>query len=131
MRRSAAFCFALLCGAAASADDAVGVFRVDIFSDETVEVAMPFEPLGTNSVSDFFLGDFAGDGGDGSDRLWQVSSRGGGVVQSVFANGAWIDAANGDASAASNDLFGIIRAKKETDRRREKRGIPLLAKTVI
>lgn len=81
------------------ADEAVGVFRVDVFSDETAEIAMPFEPLATNSVSDFLVGDFAGDGGDDSDRLWQVSSCGGGVSQSVFAYGAWIDPADGDASA--------------------------------
>ena len=70
MRRSVVFLLALfLVGVAVSfVDDAVGVFRVDVFSNETVEVAMPFEPLAINSVSDILLGDFAGDGGDGSDQ---------------------------------------------------------------
>lgn len=39
-------CLALLCGAlSTSADDVVGVVRVDAPSDVAVEVAMPFEPL--------------------------------------------------------------------------------------
>lgn len=40
------FCLALLCAAlSARADDAVGVLRVDVASNETVAVAVPFEPL--------------------------------------------------------------------------------------
>ena len=78
MRRSAVLSLVLfLVGAAvSSADDAVGVFRVDVFSNETVEVSMPFEPLATNSVSDFFLGDFAGDGGDAAEvRFYGTDPR--------------------------------------------------------
>ena len=40
------FCLALLCGGmVAHADDAVGILRIDVASNETVAVAMPFEPL--------------------------------------------------------------------------------------
>ena len=84
----------------ARADDAVGVLRVDVASNETVAVAVPFEPLAVaGQVSDFLSGDFAGDGGEGSDRLWQVSSRDGTVSRSVFSDGAWADAADGTPSA--------------------------------
>lgn len=96
------FCLTLLCAAlSVRADDAVGVLRVDVASNETVAVAVPFEPLAAaGCVSDFLAGGFAGDGGEGSDRLWQVSSRDGSVSQSVFADGAWADAADGSPSAA-------------------------------
>ena len=100
-RFRAGFRLALLCGAAsARADDAVGILRVDVASNETVAVAVPFEPLAVaGQVSDFLSGDFAGDGGEGSDRLWQVSSCDGTVSRSVFSDGAWADAADGTPSA--------------------------------
>ena len=61
-RFRAGFRLALLCGAAsARADDAVGILRVDVASNETVAVAVPFEPLAVaGQVSDFLSGDFAG-----------------------------------------------------------------------
>ncbi len=101
-RSRVGLCLALLCGGAvARADDAVGILRVDVASNGTVAVAVPFEPLAADGqVSGFLSGDFAGDGGEGSDRLWQVSSRDGSVSRSVFAGGAWADAADGTPSAA-------------------------------
>lgn len=97
----AVFCPALLCGVlSASADDVIGVVRVDAPSGSAVEVAVPFEPLGSARIADFLSGGFVGDGGGDSDRLWHVSSRDGSVAVSVFSNGAWVGAADGSSSAA-------------------------------
>lgn len=97
----AVFCPALLCGVlSASADDVIGVVRVDAPSGSAVEVAVPFEPLGSARIADFLSGGFVGDGGGDSDRLWHVSSRDGSVTVSVFSNGVWVSAADGSSSAA-------------------------------
>lgn len=97
----AVFCPALLCGVlSASADDVIGVVRVDAPSGSAVEVAVPFEPLGSARIADFLSGGFVGDGGGDSDRLWHVSSRDGSVAVSVFSNGVWVGAADGSSSAA-------------------------------
>lgn len=82
------FCLALLCGGlSAHADDRAGIVRVDVPADAAVEVAVPFEPLGSARIADFLSGGFVGDGGEGSDRLWHVSSRDGSVTESLFSNG--------------------------------------------
>lgn len=81
-------CLALLCGAlSTSADDVVGVVRVDAPSGVAVEVAMPFEPLSSVRIADFLSGGFVGDGGEGADRLWQVSSRDGFVGLNLLSWG--------------------------------------------
>lgn len=61
---------------------------------------MPFEPLSSVRIADFLSGGFVGDGGEGADRLWQVSSRDGFVSETVFSNGVWVGAADGSASSA-------------------------------
>ena len=51
-RSRVGLCLALLCGGAvARADDAVGILRVDVASNGTVAVAVPFEPLAADDAS--------------------------------------------------------------------------------
>ena len=80
----------------AFADDAVGVFRVDVTNAATA-VAVPFVPFGSGILNDFLSGAFAGDESV-SDRVYCVPAEGGGLTNAVFVNGAWIDPGSGAPS---------------------------------
>ena len=82
---------------AGKGDDAVGVFKVDVESNDEVVVEMPLNGLGNGSR--FTAGPFAGDGGEGSDRLYVFSAADGTWTNAYFSStNGWIDPATGEVS---------------------------------
>ena len=80
----------------AFADDAVGVFRVDVTNDAAA-IALPFVPFGSGALNDFLSGAFVGDEST-ADRIYRIPARNGSMTNAVFVNGAWIDPGNGEPS---------------------------------
>lgn len=80
----------------AFADDAVGVFRVDVTNDAAA-IALPFVPFGSGALNDFLSGAFVGDEST-ADRIYRIPARNGSMTNAVFINGAWIDPSSGDPS---------------------------------
>ena len=78
------------------ADDAVGVFRVDVTNDAAA-IALPFVPFGSGALNDFLSGAFAGDESV-ADRVYRMSAGNGSMTNAVFVDGAWIDPGNGEPS---------------------------------
>ena len=80
----------------AFADDAVGVFRVDVTNDAAA-IALPFVPFGSGALNDFLSGAFVGDE-SAADRIYRIPSGNGSMTNAVFVNGAWIDPGSGEPS---------------------------------
>ena len=78
------------------ADDAVGVFRVDVTNDAAA-IALPFVPFGSGALNDFLSGAFVGDESV-ADRVYRMSAGNGSMTNAVFVNGAWIDPSSGGPS---------------------------------
>ena len=83
----------------AVADDAVGVFRVKVPSNEAVTVSMPFSPIGRSRPESFISGPFSGVGGEGSDRLYVLSSESLTYTNAFYSPNGWLDPATGQSSS--------------------------------
>lgn len=78
------------------ADDAAGVLGVNIVSNEDVAVDMPFMPFGDGTPASFLSGNFMGDGGPYSDRLYRLALSGYSYTNAFFsAEDGWVDPATG------------------------------------
>ena len=92
-RKIVASLCALWASSAVMADDAVGVFRVDVTNDAAA-IALPFVPFGSGALNDFLSGAFVGDESV-ADRVYRMSAGNGSMTNAVFVNGAWIDPSSG------------------------------------
>ena len=93
----------------AFADDAVGVFRVDVTNDATA-IALPFVPFGSGALNDFLSGVFVGDETT-ADRIYRIPAGNGSMTNAVFVSGAWIDPGSGEPSeirAVAGDSLLLI-----------------------
>ena len=71
------------------ADDAAGVFRVEVNGSSSVPFAMPFQPFDGGTPDSFLSGGFIGDGTEEeSDRLMHVTSEGS-VTEFVRSGTLW------------------------------------------
>ena len=95
-RKIVASLCALWASSAVMADDAVGVFRVDVTND-VAAIALPFVPFGSGALNDFLSGAFVGDESV-ADRVYRMSAGNGSMTNAVFVNGAWIDPSSGGPS---------------------------------
>ncbi|MBQ6340384.1 MAG: hypothetical protein IJI36_14690, partial [Kiritimatiellae bacterium] len=64
--------FAVFCSSPCIADDAVGVMRVSVPSNDAAVVEMPFAPFAAAGPTNFLSGPFTGDGGPQSDVVYMV-----------------------------------------------------------
>ena len=95
-RKIVASLCALWASSAVMADDAVGVFRVDVTNDAAA-IALPFVPFGSGALNDLLSGAFVGDESV-ADRVYRMSAGNGSMTNAVFVNGAWIDPSSGGPS---------------------------------
>ena len=96
------------------ADDAVGVLRVDVGTNEVVEVEMPFEMGIGNDPSDFISGSFIGDGSIFSDRLYLFPASTNDYA--FYSNGIWLDSvteSNSTMVASVGDILYLLRTDTE------------------
>ena len=83
----------------AYADDAVGLQRVSVPSNDVGGTVLQVSPFGDGSIGAFTAGPFVGDGGGRSDRLHVIRSDDGSSTNAVYAEGAWVDPGSGAPSA--------------------------------
>ena len=95
-RKIVASLCSLWASSAVMADDAVGVFRVDVTNDAAA-IALPFVPFGSGALNDLLSGAFVGDESV-ADRVYRMSAGNGSMTNAVFVNGAWIDPSSGGPS---------------------------------
>ena len=82
-----------------SADDAVGLLRVRVDTNEMIAVEMPFVSFGDATPGAFTSGPFVGAGGSGADRLYVLSKDSGMYTNAVYSSsGGWLDPSTGEAS---------------------------------
>ena len=100
------------------ADDAAGLVRVRVDTNDMVACEMPFVPYGYGTPSSFISGPFAGDFGKEADKLYVLSKDSGKYTNAVFSSSdGWLDPSTGEPSqmtVAQGDnvvfapgLFGI------------------------
>lgn len=87
----------------ARADDAAGVMRLSVPSNDAAVVEMPFAPFAAASPTNFLSGPFTGDGGPQSDVVYIVPQGGSAPTNAYFSasDGAWLDPATGGPTAAT------------------------------
>ncbi len=84
------FCVALassVVGSVAFGDDAVGLGKTYAGTNGVAEVEFSFLALGEGHPADFISGNFMGDGGAFSDRLYVRRAASGEMTNAVFSSG--------------------------------------------
>ena len=97
----------------ASADDAVGIRRIDVGTNSTVEIVMPFSPLHNSGPDGYLAGSFFGDGTDISDCLSFYDLETGESIDSLWADSFWLDPVTLTPSMISpvpGDIFYFSRS---------------------
>lgn len=100
----------------ASADDAVGIRRIDVGTNSTVEIVMPFSPLHNSGPDGYLAGSFFGDGTDISDCLSFYDLETGESIDSLWADSFWLDPVTLTPSMISpvpGDIFYFSRSNLE------------------
>lgn len=98
----------------ASADDAVGIRRIDVGTNSTVEIVMPFSPLHNSGPDGYLAGSFFGDGTDISDCLSFYDLETGESIDSLWADSFWLDPVTLTPSMISpvpGDIYFIFRVR--------------------
>ena len=87
----------------ARADDAAGVMRLSVPSNDAAVVEMPFAPFAAAGPTNFLSGPFTGDGGPQSDVVYIVPQGGSAPTNAYFSAsaGAWLDPTTGGPTAAT------------------------------
>ena len=100
----------------ASADDAVGIRRIDVGTNSTVEIVMPFSPLYNSGPDGYLAGSFFGDGTDISDCLSFYDLETGESIDLLWADSFWLDPVTLTPSMISSvpgDIFYFSRSSLE------------------
>lgn len=98
------------------ADDAVGLMRVDVWTNGLVGAQMPFSPIGDSGPVGYVSGAFLGDGGSLSDQLFRYGASADETASAIWSVSTWLDPFTGlpsFAQAFPGDTLFLLRSDYE------------------